>query len=445
MDSALGTDQRNAARYGDLVRPDGMIHRRLFTDPRIFDEEMVRIFGRSWVFLLHEAEVPAPHDFKTITIGRRPVIVTRSPGGQINALLNRCTHRGSLVCVETQGNANRFQCPYHSWSFASDGQLLGVTFPKGSSPHFDRSAHDLYRFPRVESYRGFVFGCLIPHVEPLIEWLGAAAPIIDWAVDKDRVGPGGVRIAKGTFYTVNGNWKLQSDNNNDSYHAPFLHLSTARMNQQLYGSGKGLDHFKGDESPMYLQDLGNGHKFLDQRPSITSAWERTRPIPGKEVYAEALTVRLGGEAALEHLELVGRTGINLVLYPNLFILGHGMFAVFEPVAVDKTNVRYYTALPNDAPVEVNALRLRFAEDFNTLGVRDDNEAIERVQHALSTIPEMEWVDYSRGLGTNRETFETNGVITGNIMDETGLRGSYKRWQQLMDRDDMPVNTQGCRQ
>src|SRR4051794_5426546 len=102
--------------YDALVRPDGMVHRSLFTDPAIFELEMTRIFAATWVFLVHETEIPKPHDFKCVNVGRRPVIVTRTAEGEVRALLNRCTHRGTTVCMEAQGNAKRFQCAYHGWT-----------------------------------------------------------------------------------------------------------------------------------------------------------------------------------------------------------------------------------------------------------------------------------------------------------------------------------------
>lgn len=434
MPSIQPLKKGSIGRYDHLVRPDGRVHRSIYTDPGIFEEEMIKIFGASWVFLAHEAEIPRPDDFKTTTMGRRPVIVTRTNDGDIHALLNRCTHRGSLVCVEPEGNAKRFQCPYHNWTFANDGALLAVTFPEGFGPNFDQRANGLGRLPRVESYRGFIFGSLNPGVEPLVEWLGQARPILDWAIDKELVGPRGHRVAKGTHYTFRANWKHQNDNNCDPYHVPFLHASAARMNFERHGKGKGLDHVKGDVSRMYVQYLGNGHKLFDQRPDMGPSWPRTRPIPGKESHAAAILEKLGPERGAMYLELVGRAGINLIIYPNLFVLGHGSFAVYEPVAVDRTNTRYYTMLINDAPEEFNTLRLRFAEDFNNIATRDDNEAMERVQEALTTIPEMEWLDFSRGLGTERESVDDNGVITGNVMDDTGVRGSYHWWRELMNRD-----------
>jgi len=53
------------------------VHRRMFTDPEIFELEMKYIFGGTWVYLAHESQLAKPHDFMTTFIGRQPVIVTR--------------------------------------------------------------------------------------------------------------------------------------------------------------------------------------------------------------------------------------------------------------------------------------------------------------------------------------------------------------------------------
>jgi phenylpropionate dioxygenase-like ring-hydroxylating dioxygenase large terminal subunit len=192
-------------RYDHLVRPEGLVHRSVYCDPQIFAEEMVQVFGASWVFLLHETEIPEQNDFKTITVGRRPTIVTRSADGRITALLNRCSHRGSMLCVEDRGQAKHFECPYHGWTFSNTGELLSVPYPKGYNATFDPAAHHLGRFPRIENYRGFVFGSLNPEVEPFLEWLGPAREVLDWSIDRDTIGAGGVKVVKGTQMTYRGN------------------------------------------------------------------------------------------------------------------------------------------------------------------------------------------------------------------------------------------------
>ena len=146
---------------------------------------------------------------------------------------------------------------------------------------------------------------------------------------------------------------------------------------------------------------------------------------------------MGPEQAQSHLNMTGRAGINLILYPNMIISGAGSFNVYEPVAVDKTVVHSYGVVLDDAPMAVNALKSRFLEDFAGFGYRDDNEIFERIQHSLTTIPEMQWVDFSKGLGTDRESIADDGSITGAVSDETGIRGAYQHWVELMERTVHP--------
>lgn len=423
------------SKYDSLVTADGMVHRSLFTDPAIFEEEMIKVFGGTWVFLVHETEIPENNDFKCVSMGRRPLIVSRGDDGVIRGMLNRCTHRGSTVCQESHGNTRRFRCAYHGWTFGNNGDLLTVTYPKGYRDSFDKAAHNLGKLPRVESYRGFVFGSLNPDVEPLQEWLGATREMIDWSVE--NLSTPGARVVKASSMTFDANWKLQNDNNGDMYHVPYTHNSVGMMTQLRHGSGKALDHFDRDDSEMYVKYYGHGHKLIDQRPAISSAWDRARPVPGRETYSQALEDRLGTEEARKYLEMTGRAGINLVLYPNLIIAGAGSFNVYDPVSVDRTVVHSYGVVLDDAPDEVGALKSRFLEDFAGFGYRDDNEIFERIQHALTTIPEMEWLDFSKGLGTDRETTDEQGVVTGAVSDETGIRGSYYYWAELMNRDVTP--------
>jgi phenylpropionate dioxygenase-like ring-hydroxylating dioxygenase large terminal subunit len=413
----------------DLITEDFRVHRSVYTDPTIFRREMEMIFGGTWVFLLHESEVASVNDFQTRRIGGRPVIVTRVEGSEVVALLNRCTHRGTLLCPLESGSAPRFQCAYHGWTFSNTGRLVGVPYPDGYRDSFDQRQYDLGRLPHVESYRGFVFGSLSPEVPSLVDWLGPARSVLDWAIDSQPA----FHVVKAATMIYHGNWKLQNDNNGDMYHAPFTHRSTTAMTKDRHGSGKTLDHFTSDKGPMAVRSFGHGHKMIDQRPAIPSPWERTRPIPGMEVDAERLRQRVGEREAKRYLDYVGQSGINLVLYPNVHVRGNGSLYVYEPVAVDRTLVHTYVSLLDDGPPEVNALRMRFAEDFINVGNRDDNEIFERTQDALSGIPEVEWVDVSRGWSTDRESVLPSGERAGNVSDETGIRSAYQEWLTLMTK------------
>src|SRR6266571_8044745 len=101
---------------------------------------MDRIFTRGWVFVGHASEIPRPGDYVTRTLGTEPVIMVRGKDGAVSVLVNRCMHRGTLVCPADRGNARTFSCPYHGWTYDTSGELLGVPYPGGYSA-FDKSAH----------------------------------------------------------------------------------------------------------------------------------------------------------------------------------------------------------------------------------------------------------------------------------------------------------------
>src|SRR3954462_9673095 len=91
------------ARLAMLVQPD-RVPRSVYADPAIFDLEMERLFGRAWLILGHESQVKSPGDYFTTRMGREPVIVTRDDDNQVRVLINRCAHRGTMVCAEGRGN-----------------------------------------------------------------------------------------------------------------------------------------------------------------------------------------------------------------------------------------------------------------------------------------------------------------------------------------------------
>src|SRR6516165_9938756 len=126
------------------------------SEKAVYDDEMEKIFGRAWLMIGHESLVAAPDDFFHTYMGEDPVILTRDGEGRLHALLNMCRHRGNRVVRCDDGNAKRFMCTYHGWTYRNDGALEYV--PGEAQAYYDaldKPSLGLIE-ARVETYAGIV-------------------------------------------------------------------------------------------------------------------------------------------------------------------------------------------------------------------------------------------------------------------------------------------------
>lgn len=421
-----------AGSWSELVRPD-RVHRSLYTDPSVFAREMSIVFGRTWVYLAHESQLPEPNSFLRAKLGLRPIIVTRDRKNQIHALFNRCAHRAATVCREDSGVAKQFQCPYHGWTFRNTGQLVGTPWPSGYAEDFDRSQYGLGTVPRVESYRGFIFGTLAEDAPSLEEHLADATDWLDYWIDR---APGGVvRLRSGAHRMgYRGNWKLAYDNAGDGYHPAFSHRSLLDMAGRL-GDSKDMAYFgqSPDEGTMTVRELGNGHSVIDQRTNFAEPgdiWRNQRPQPGRE-WAEETIRREYPADADTYLDLCAGSQINLSIFPNLLIIGNQV-QVVEPLAVDRTELVWWATTVDGVPDLVNTMRMRTQEDFPAFGEPDDQANFEEAQIGLG-VEEVEWVLMNRGLGVEGwDRKDEQGRRISPVTDELHMRGYYAEWTRLME-------------
>lgn len=213
-------------------REDGSrVPYKVFSSDEVYALEQERIFrGPTWNFLGLEAEIPNPGDFKSTFVGDTPVVVTRTQDGKLAAWVNRCAHRGAMVCRSARGNAKSHTCVYHQWSFDSCGNLEGVPFRRGQKgmsgmpKDFKPQDHSLKQL-RVDSYKGLVFATFSETVVSLPEYLGAEMrPWIDRIFHKPIVYLGCTRQYS------KSNWKLYFENVKDPYHASLLHMFHTTFN-----------------------------------------------------------------------------------------------------------------------------------------------------------------------------------------------------------------------
>ena len=418
----------NAIDYDGLVE-EARVHGDCYVDPAIFDDELERIFYRSWVYVGHEAEVPDPGDFKQGWIGRQSVLLIRGEDREVRVLMNRCAHRAATLCQTYRGNARVLRCAYHGWSYGCDGRLRGMPYADGYGPNLDKDQWSLTSPPRVDRYRGFVFASVACEGVSLVEHLGR--PVMEQLDLFCDLSPQGELLAcSGTNkYGYDANWKLQMENSIDGYHPNFAHQAFFQVIQQRTGAR--IDLFAGN-SACRTRDLGRGHSMLEY-PALNLASPDARPseLLKRSAWGERYwddMVAGHGERRAE--EVIRSGGTHMHVFPNLVVLQNQLRTI-RPVNVDRTEVLLSPVLLAGAPDELNAERLRAHETFYGPaggGVPDDIEMFIRVRAGLECRVDP-WLRFERGL--HREKTDADGTRYGQMTDEVPQRAMWRHWKRLM--------------
>ncbi|MCU1395461.1 MAG: aromatic ring-hydroxylating dioxygenase subunit alpha [Ilumatobacteraceae bacterium] len=193
-----------------------------YTDPAVFAAEREHVLLPSWIFLARTDQVAETGDHRTFETVGGPVFLVRGDDGELRCFANFCRHRGSLL-VMGDGNSSRFVCPYHAWSFRTDGTLLGCPDMK-SAEGFDREANGLIPV-RMETWAGFVFVTFNPDAVPLIETLG------DLPERLASHRPDEMMCTWTVTLDVHCNWKLILENAMETYHTGTLHRASVGAQQ----------------------------------------------------------------------------------------------------------------------------------------------------------------------------------------------------------------------
>ena len=104
----------------------GLVNPQIYTDPDLYQLELKNVFGRSWLFLAHDSQLPKAGSFVQTYMGEDPVLVVRQRDGSVKAFLNQCRHRGMRICRADAGTNRTFTCSYHGWAYDLEGNLINV-------------------------------------------------------------------------------------------------------------------------------------------------------------------------------------------------------------------------------------------------------------------------------------------------------------------------------
>ena len=192
-----------------------------YTDPEFYRLEQERVFGRTWLFAGHESEWPEAGSYRQTDRSGSPLVVVRGEDGVLRAFYNACRHRGAPVTRDACGTARRLTCQYHSWSYGTDGSLLGVP---DSRSFVDLDEDALALIPvRCETWDGWVFLSEDAGAEPLLDFLGPVAE------QMSVIGGAGMRAVGTQVHHLECNWKLMVDAFLEVYHVRTVHPDNAAL------------------------------------------------------------------------------------------------------------------------------------------------------------------------------------------------------------------------
>ena len=391
---------------------------RVYNDPQIAEAEQKLLFqGETWNLVCLDLEVAEPGQYRTNWIGDTPVIVVRDPvADRIRVFVNRCVHRGSMLCLEQHGKAENFTCMYHNWVYSLDGKLQSIAFKRGvrgqggMPADFDITKHGL-RELRVDTIRNLVFATFSDQLPPVRDWFG---PRMVWSLERFFHKP--IRLIGGYTQVLPNNWKLYAENVRDSYHASLLHTFFATF---------GLNRLSMDGA-VEVNEAGGSH--LSWSKMATDDAEGTDYASGG--------LRSMRDLAIEDRRLLktwpefddGITHMIQTLFPNVFLQQiQNTLAVrlLVPRGLDRCDLQWWVfAYEDDTPEQ---LRMRLMQS-NLVGpaglvsLEDGfiGNAVQRTtrgDQGHGAIVEMG----GHGVGTERQS----------RVSEAAVRGFWQQWRGLM--------------
>ena len=421
-----------------LVEPC-RLNRRVYTDPAIFELEMERIWGRAWIFIGHESQVPQPGDYFTTNINHRiPVVMVRDRDGLVRVLHNRCAHKGAKLVDKRCGNVRAFRCCYHGWTFGTDGKLLKIPNEKG----YDGTGMDpkdpqwnLRPVAQYASYRGFLFATLDEKAPDLVTWLGGAAACFDNLCD--RAPEGEVEVAGGVLrYDHACNWKMFLENLNDTHHPQATHQSVVDAALD-YIATLPPEAAKQREEAEIIPPFGGSYENFEKSGITGFAYGHHYDGGKTSIHAnysvnpvyKAAMVAAYGEARTH--EILSFNTHNTCYYPSLTIkTAIQNIRVVRPIAVDRCIVETWSFRLKGAPPEMLQRTLLYSRLINSVGSMvgpDDLEAYMRMQQGLQS-PASEWVEMYREFG--RDT-DMGDRMVGSGTSDLDMRTQYRAWRHYM--------------
>ncbi|MPZ15350.1 MAG: Rieske 2Fe-2S domain-containing protein [Chloroflexi bacterium] len=418
----------------------GQISREIYVNDDVYRQEQEQIFARAWLFVGHETLVPNPGDFFQSRMGEEDVLLVRDRKGQIHVFLNTCRHRGMKVCRYDDGNTLVFTCPFHGWTYGTDGQLVAV--PNEESTYhgeLDKAAWGLHEVAQLCNFYGSIWATWDAGAPSFEDYLGPFSEGIRRCFQSSDGRDNGVEVFKPPYkWYIPTNWKLPAFSfDGDMAHGAMTHqsINTAAIGPQgeLGGGGRhGLRAaFPKTEYEFCSAELGHGgHNPIFELPGVPPYVETWQTAPGVDDYYRRTREEQAKRFADQYLH--GGGGCvwpNAIVQPQRILLKH-------PAGVGRTESWRLYPVDKDAPKLVKDAQRRYMMRYGGPAGLTESDDMENWNYAsrasLGTIARRLPYNFQMGLGHAFSDDRVPGITLNNRTAEENQRARLRRWVEFME-------------
>jgi phenylpropionate dioxygenase-like ring-hydroxylating dioxygenase large terminal subunit len=430
------------------------VSRRVFVDKDIYDAEMERIFGRSWVLLGHETEIPKPGDYVVRNLGADSVIMARDSKGAVHVSLNICPHRGMRVCAAESGNSTTFVCSYHGWAFRPDGRFVGAPVPQEQmhGDICDKLELGLTK-ARVTLYGGLVFACWSEDAPSFDDFMGEYKFYMDLIFN--RTDSGIEVLGPPQRCIIESNWKVAAEQFAcDGYHTLTAHRSMLELG--FRGEGNHMERALPGLYSIQVGDKGHGARCINPYTYFKTAGGEGDPDPMRQLaqlpppgLSPDLVPQLRNRLSADQIRLLAtRPPSTGCIFPNVGFLclylqkPNGKLVpmmnvkTFFPKGIDRVEFLNWFFAEKDASQELkDEMRTSSIHLTGVSGLveQDDGEVWGEVQRGLDgPMGRRQTHKYQALLGENKPEGWPGGghVYAGFNKDDTQWNW-WRRWAEVM--------------
>lgn len=411
----------------EMVRPSqGIVSRKIFSDPQIYELELKNIFSKVWLYVAHESQIKHEGDYITTYMGNEPIIVCRDHSNKIRVFLNSCRHRGMRICRSEAGNTSFFRCPYHGWTYSNDGRLVGV--PRYKTAYFEELPKEkwgLYEAKHIVNFHGMIWATWNENPPSFDGFLGDMKFYLDLLFERYE---DNVEVYRGTQkWIIQTNWKFPADNfAGDSYHASSAHQSAVELGLRAPYSDNDFEI-----------NIPGGHGFGGQKGGMGKAIITSKThVERTEKNIEVLANKYG--EFVKEIMPMGHVGI----FPNFSILdlwNYTTFRIWHPIGPTTTMVESGIFVYSDLDEkEKTKIFQRYIFEFGPGGIFEQDDAEIWHECTLSSLGmisrELEF-NYQAGLNHDESAEKIFGKgakgRAGTPFSEINQRDFYRTWLSYM--------------